>query len=164
MSRFIPSFLTHFTWVSQLLTMGNGQPCFARIVCLRIGPFKTGNRAGARVRAFDLASEARQMGEMQNSHGAQFAKTTANCFNSFCHFHLTSGRAWVDLNRLWSSAILSNFPRLLPLWKTELPHTYIFVFLRQPSNFAGYKLLFQLSILQALLIGILQNILVKTPK
>ena len=68
--------------------MGNGQPCFARIVCLRIGPFKTGNRAGARVRAFDLASEARQMGEMQNSHGAQFAKTTANCFNSFCHFHL----------------------------------------------------------------------------
>jgi hypothetical protein len=24
----------------------------------------------------------------QNSHGARFAKTTANCSNSFCHFHL----------------------------------------------------------------------------
>jgi hypothetical protein len=24
----------------------------------------------------------------QNSHGAQFAKTTANCSNSFCDFHL----------------------------------------------------------------------------
>jgi hypothetical protein len=23
----------------------------------------------------------------QNSNGAQFAKTTANCSNSFCHFH-----------------------------------------------------------------------------
>jgi hypothetical protein len=26
----------------------------------------------------------------QNSHGARFAKTTANCSNSFCHFHLIS--------------------------------------------------------------------------
>jgi hypothetical protein len=24
----------------------------------------------------------------QNSYGAQFAKTTENCSNSFCHFHL----------------------------------------------------------------------------
>jgi hypothetical protein len=24
----------------------------------------------------------------QNSHGARFAKATANCSNSFCHFHL----------------------------------------------------------------------------
>jgi hypothetical protein len=24
----------------------------------------------------------------QNSHGARCAKTTANCSNSFCHFHL----------------------------------------------------------------------------
>jgi endonuclease I len=24
----------------------------------------------------------------QNSHGARFAKTTANCSNCFCHFHL----------------------------------------------------------------------------
>jgi hypothetical protein len=25
---------------------------------------------------------------LQNSHGARFAKTSANCSNSFCHFHL----------------------------------------------------------------------------
>ena len=43
------------------LTMGNDQPAFARTVCSRSGPFRTGNRAGARVRSFDLAKEARQM-------------------------------------------------------------------------------------------------------
>jgi hypothetical protein len=26
----------------------------------------------------------------KNSHGARVAKTTANCSNSFCHFHLIS--------------------------------------------------------------------------
>jgi hypothetical protein len=26
----------------------------------------------------------------QNSHGARFARTTANCSNSFCHFPLIS--------------------------------------------------------------------------
>jgi hypothetical protein len=73
------------------LNNGNWQACFARTVCLRIGPLRTGNRAGARVRSFDLANEARQMGEMaKRSHGARFAKTTANCSNSFCHFHLIS--------------------------------------------------------------------------
>jgi hypothetical protein len=40
--------------------------------CLRIGPpFRTGNPAGARVRSFDLANEARQMGE--NREMAKFA-------------------------------------------------------------------------------------------
>jgi hypothetical protein len=29
-------------------------------------------------------------GKWQNSHGARFAKTTANCSNFFCHFHLIS--------------------------------------------------------------------------
>jgi hypothetical protein len=46
------------------------------------------NRAGAHFHSFDLANEAQQMGEWQNLHGAWFAKTTANCSNSFCHFHL----------------------------------------------------------------------------
>jgi hypothetical protein len=36
----------------------------------------------------DLANEARQMVKWQNSHGARFSKTAANCYNSFCHFHL----------------------------------------------------------------------------
>ena len=50
--------------------MGNDQPALrARTVCLRIGPFRTGDRAGARVRSFDLANEAQQMGEM-----AKFAR------------------------------------------------------------------------------------------
>ena len=44
-------------------------PATARTVCLRIGPCRTGNRAGARVRSFDLAKEARQIGEM-----AKFAR------------------------------------------------------------------------------------------
>ena len=38
--------------------------------------FQTFRRAGARVRSFDLAKEARQIGELANSHGAQFAKKT----------------------------------------------------------------------------------------
>jgi hypothetical protein len=44
----------------------------------------------ARVRSFDLAKEARQMGEMEKFVRRPFAKTTANCSNSFCHFHLIS--------------------------------------------------------------------------
>jgi hypothetical protein len=55
---------------------------------------------------FDLANEARLMG-WRNSHGARFAKTTANCSNSFCHFHLTLSQPrtqaliypWVGLGR-----------------------------------------------------------------
>jgi hypothetical protein len=30
----------------------------------------------------------------QNLHGARFAKTTANCSNSFCHFHLILSVSW----------------------------------------------------------------------
>jgi hypothetical protein len=50
-------------------------------------------KSGWSTRSFfsDLAKEARQMGEMAKfAEGARFAKTTANCFNSFCHFHLIS--------------------------------------------------------------------------
>ena len=35
----------------------------------------------------DLANEARQMGKMAKFAGARFSKTTANCYNSFCHFY-----------------------------------------------------------------------------
>jgi hypothetical protein len=55
-----------------------------------IGPFTTGNRAGARIRSFDFANEARQMGEMAKFARCLFAKTTANCSNSFCHSRLIS--------------------------------------------------------------------------
>ena len=54
---------------------------------MRIGPFRTGNRAGARVRSFDLAKEARQMAKFKR---CPFTKTIANCSNSFCHFYLIS--------------------------------------------------------------------------
>ena len=64
--------------------MGNDQ---AALRALRIGPFTTGNWAGARVRSFDLAKEARQMAKFAR---CPFAKTTTNCSNSFCHFHLIS--------------------------------------------------------------------------
>jgi hypothetical protein len=46
--------------------------------CLRIRPFRTRNRAGARVRS------------MAKFTRCPFAKATANCPNSFCHFHLIS--------------------------------------------------------------------------
>jgi hypothetical protein len=36
---------------------------------------------------FDLAKEAQQMAKFAR---CPFAKTTANCSNSFCHFHLIS--------------------------------------------------------------------------
>jgi hypothetical protein len=60
--------------------------CFARTVCLRIGPFKTGNRTGARVRYWQTKHS--EWVKWQNSHSARFAKTTENCSNSFCHVHL----------------------------------------------------------------------------
>ena len=60
--------------------------CFARTVCLRIGPFRTGNRAGTCVRSFNFA-KARQMAKFAR---CPFAKTITNCSNSFCHFHLIS--------------------------------------------------------------------------
>jgi hypothetical protein len=39
------------------------------------------NRAGARFRSFDLVAKFAR---------CQFAKTTANCSNCFCHVHLIS--------------------------------------------------------------------------
>ena len=37
------------------LNNGKRPACFARTVCLRIGPFRTGNRAGAGICSLDLA-------------------------------------------------------------------------------------------------------------
>ena len=78
--------LCRYLSVGQL-NNGKWPACFARTVCMRIGPFRTGNRAGARVRSFDLAKEARQMAKFKR---CPFTKTIANCSNSFCHFHLIS--------------------------------------------------------------------------
>ena len=63
--------------------MRNDQPAWRSSVCLRIRPFSTRNRAGA--------------GQMAKFARCSFAKTTATCFNSFCHFHLISSvsrRQW----------------------------------------------------------------------
>ena len=70
------------------LNNGKWPACFARTVCLRIGPFRTG-LAGTRVCSFDLAEEARhRIGKICT--WCPFAKTTANCSNFFSHFHLIS--------------------------------------------------------------------------
>jgi hypothetical protein len=55
----------------------------------------------ARVRSFDLAKEARQMGEMEKFVRRPFAKTTANCSNSFCHFHLISSVSRSQRPLIW---------------------------------------------------------------
>ena len=50
--------------------MGNDQPAlWALFACKSVLPSRTGNRAGARVRSFDLANKAQQMGKM-----AKFAR------------------------------------------------------------------------------------------
>ena len=85
-SRMLQSNIFVVLSVGQL-NNGKRPACFARTVCMRIGPFRTRDRAGARVRSFDLAKEARQMAKFAR---CSFAKTTANCSNSFCHFHLIS--------------------------------------------------------------------------
>jgi hypothetical protein len=66
--------------------MGNKQPAVLALLECESGLSLTGNQAAARVRSFDLAQEARQMEKFAR---CSFAKTTANCYNSFCHFHLT---------------------------------------------------------------------------
>ena len=76
------------------LNNGKRPACFTRTVCLRIGPFITGNRAGARVRSFDLAIGNKRSTTMTTFSRRPFAKTTANCSNSFCHFHLISSASW----------------------------------------------------------------------
>ena len=54
--------------------------CCQRTLWLRIGPFRTRNRAGAR--------------QIEKFARCSFAKTTANCFHFFCHFHLISSVSW----------------------------------------------------------------------
>ena len=68
--------------------MGNNQPALRALFACESGLSEPElNRAGARVRSFDLAKEARQMAKFAR---CSFAKTTANCSNSFRHFHLIS--------------------------------------------------------------------------
>jgi hypothetical protein len=40
----------------------------------------------------------------QNLHSARFAKTSANCSNSFCHFHLILSVSWPQ----WPSIVVIN--------------------------------------------------------
>jgi hypothetical protein len=68
--------------------MGNDQPALCALFACESGPFRTGNRAGAHVRSFLWQKKDDKWVEWQNLHDSQFAKTTANCSNSFCHFHL----------------------------------------------------------------------------
>ena len=85
------SFLTHgcceatsASLCSYLIVgqLNNGKciACFARNVCLGIGPFGTGNRAGARVRSFDLALKKHD--KWYNSHGARYQKQLLKFFLS----------------------------------------------------------------------------------
>ena len=67
--------------------MENDQPALRALLACESGLSEPqiGPEHSARIRRFcDLANEVK----WQNSHGARFAKTTANCSNSFCHFHL----------------------------------------------------------------------------
>ena len=80
---YLSVFVHGYLSVGQL-NNGKLPACFAPTVCLRI----------ERVRLhafvllnFDLAKEAQQMAKFAR---CPFAKTTANCSNSFCHFHLIS--------------------------------------------------------------------------
>ncbi len=73
--------------------MGNDQPALrALFACEPVGSFRTANRSGSRFSSFDLEKKARQMAKFAR---CPFAKTTANCSNSFRHFHLIS-----SVNRL----------------------------------------------------------------
>ena len=67
--------------------MENDQPVLRALFACQSGRSEPeiGLEHSIRVRRFcDFANEVK----WQNSHGARFAKTTANFSNSFCHFHL----------------------------------------------------------------------------
>ena len=67
--------------------MENDQPALRALFGCESGLSEPeiGLEHSTRVRRFcDLANEVK----WQNSHGARFAKTTANGSNSLCHFHL----------------------------------------------------------------------------
>jgi hypothetical protein len=98
------------------LNIGKCPACFARTVCLRIGPFRTGNWAGARVRSFDMAKAARQMAKFARF---PFPKTTANCSNSFCHFHLTTSYHTKHIDEQYKK--ISNNIALLRRAKSFVP-------------------------------------------
>ena len=75
--------------------------CFwLREYCLWIVHFRTGNQARAHVHFFVLAKEEQQMAKFARCPFA-FAKTTANCYNSFCHLWLIgeSASTAFDCNR-----------------------------------------------------------------
>ena len=104
--------------------------CMRRTVCLRIGLFRTGNRAGARVHSFDLTKEARKMAKFAR---CPFAKTTANCFNSSCHFHLISSMSQPQLTAFDLMLPKLNLVTLKHVFNFKLFHyiicgIYIFTF------------------------------------
>jgi hypothetical protein len=68
---------------------------------------KSGCSTRSLLRSFDLANGARQIVKLAR---CPFEKTTANCSNSFCHFHLISSDPWVGLNGLWSNLALHPTP------------------------------------------------------
>jgi hypothetical protein len=80
---------------------------FAHTVCLQTWPFRTGNQAGACVLSFDLAKEARQLATFG---WCPFAKTTANCSNSFSHFHLISSMSRPQRPLIMLSVQFTNVP------------------------------------------------------
>jgi hypothetical protein len=85
------------------LNNGKWLACFARtaLFACGIGPFRTGNRAVARVRSFRIWQKEAKFAR------CPFAKTNANCFNSFCHFRLISSvsRSQRPLNKMSASSI-----------------------------------------------------------
>jgi hypothetical protein len=64
--------------------MGNEQPALRALFACESGLSEQEIRLD---RSFDLVKEARQMAKFAR---CSFEKTTANCCNSFCHFHLIS--------------------------------------------------------------------------
>jgi hypothetical protein len=69
--------------------MGNDQPALRALFACESGLSEPEIRLGARVRSFDMAiGNKRSTTNGKTRRLCLFAKITANCSNSFCHFHL----------------------------------------------------------------------------
>jgi hypothetical protein len=66
--------------------MGNDQPALRALFAC--GLFRTGIGLEYSFILLIWQMKHDKWVKWQNSHGAQFAKRTANCSNSFCHFNL----------------------------------------------------------------------------
>ena len=82
-SRMLRSNICESLWYLSVGQLNNGKwpTCFARTVCLRIGRFRTPNRAGTRVRSFALALGSRKR-DFQQSKGSlqrRLDKQLASC-------------------------------------------------------------------------------------